>query len=62
VEGKAYAKSCSGIGWPKKDKRIGYWRKLRNEKLHSILLTKRDLGDEIKTNVMGCACGTYRKG
>jgi hypothetical protein len=60
--GKSIGKWCLGIGWPKRDERTGDWRKLRNEELHSTLLTKRDVCDKIKTNVMGGACGMYGEG
>jgi hypothetical protein len=37
------------------------WRRLRNEELHDLFLTKYYSGDQTKKNEMGRECGTYRR-
>jgi hypothetical protein len=45
---------------PKTDEITGEWRRLHNEELCSVLLTKYHSGDQIKKTEMGVACSTYR--
>jgi hypothetical protein len=42
-----------------KDEVTGEWRRLHNEQLHEMLLTKYYSSDQIKKNEMGKACGTH---
>jgi len=41
------------IFWPNKNEITGDWRKLHNEKLNDVLLTKYYLGDQIDKNEIG---------
>jgi len=41
------------IFWPNKNEITGDWRKLHNEKLNDVLLTKYYLGDQIDKNELG---------
>ena len=42
-----------GIFGPKRDEITGDWRKLHNEELNDVLLTKHYSGDQIDKNEMG---------
>jgi hypothetical protein len=46
---------------PEREKLIGEWRKLHNEKLHNLYCISRqcDWGKQIKKAEMGAACRTY---
>ena len=47
---------------PKKDERVGDWRKLHNEELNDVLLTKYYSGDQIDRNEIGGTRSKYREG
>ena len=44
---------------PKRDEVTGEWRRLQNDELIDLLLTKYYSGDQIEKNEMGGACSTY---
>ena len=44
---------------PRRDEVTGEWRKLHNEELNDVSLTKYCLGDKIEKNEMGGACSAY---
>jgi hypothetical protein len=43
----------------KSDKVTGEWRKLHNEELNDVFLTKYCEGGKIEKNKMGGSCGAY---
>jgi hypothetical protein len=43
---------------PKLDEAPGGWRKLHNEELRDVFVIKYYLGDQMKVDEMGGACGT----
>ena len=44
---------------PKRDEVTREWRKLHNEELNDLLLTKYYSGDQIGKNEIGRVCSTY---
>jgi hypothetical protein len=44
---------------PKKDEVTGEWRKLHNEELNDLHLTKYYSSDQIEKNEIGRVCSTY---
>ena len=48
------------ISGSKVDEVIGEWRRLHNEELYVVLITRYYSGDKIRKNVIGGSCSTCR--
>jgi hypothetical protein len=47
---------------PKRHEVTGEWRKLHNEELRNLYSSQISLGNQVKANEVGGACGTHWRG